>query len=476
MKKEKLQGITVKKKDNFSEWYTQVISKSELADYSIVSGCYVLRPSSYFIWERVRDFFDKKIKKSGVKNAYFPLLIPEQLFNKEKQHVEGFNPEVAWVTKTGDTDLKEKLAIRPTSETIMYYSYKKWIRSHNDLPLRLNQWCNVVRWEFKHPIPFLRSREFLWQEGHTAFANNKDAEKEVKEILSYYKQVFEDLYAIPVIEGKKSEGEKFAGADYTLSVETFLPSGKAIQGATSHFLGQNFSKAFDINFTDKSGDKDHVWQNSWGLSTRTIGIMVMMHADDYGLVLPPKVAENKVVIVPIYSKENKDKIMKKAIELKTKLNKFDVLLDDRENYSPGWKFHEWELKGIPVRIEIGPKDLAKKQVVLFRRDNHKKENVGFVNLQKKVEVVLEDIQNNLFKKAQDFIKKNTVEVKTLKDFEKATKENKLIKTYWCGCDEDKIKDEYGVKILTIPFDQPKKKNKCIFTGKEGNLVYMAKSY
>ncbi|MFH1209277.1 MAG: proline--tRNA ligase [archaeon] len=473
---ENQEGITVKKEDDFSEWYTQVIQKSDLIEYTDVSGCYILRPTSYAIWETIREYLNEKIKKSGVKNSYFPLLIPESLLKKEKEHVEGFNPEVAWVTETGDTKLNERLAIRPTSETIMYPAYKKWIRSYKDLPLRLNQWNNIIRWEFAHPVPFLRSREFLWQEGHTAFATKKGAEEEALEILEYYKQVFENLLSVPMLKGKKSDKEKFAGADSTLSVETFLPAGKGIQGATSHNLGQNFSKVFDISFLDKDSNKQFVWQNSWGLSTRSIGIMIAMHSDNNGLILPPKVAYNKLVIVPIIFDKTKNTVLKEAKKLQNKLKKYNPILDDREDYSAGWKFNEWELKGIPIRIEIGPKDISKNQVILVRRDTLKKETVRIQDTEKIIEKTLESIQSDLFKKADKFIKDNTLEPKNINDFKKAVEDKRLIKSYWCKnreC-EDSIKEKTGAKILNLPFEE--KKGKCIYCGKDGILAYFAKSY
>ncbi|MFC1710872.1 proline--tRNA ligase [Nanoarchaeota archaeon] len=479
-KKKTQEGLTAKKEDDFSEWYTQVIQKAELIGYTKVSGCYALRPNAYAIWEEIQKYFDAKIKRSGVQNVYFPLLIPESLLKKESEHVEGFNPEVAWVTHTGSTKLDEKLAIRPTSETIMYDSYRKWIRSFKDLPLRLNQWCNIVRWEFKNPIPFLRSREFLWQEGHSAFATEKQAEKETKEILKYYKQVAEDLLAIPMLDGIKSEKEKFAGAKQTLSIETFLPSGKAIQGATSHNLGQRFSRAFGISFTDEKGKKSLPWQTSWGISTRMIGIMAMMHGDDKGLVLPPKVALNKVVIVPILFEKTKAKVMKKAREIQKSLSKHNPVLDDRENYSPGWKFNEWELKGIPIRIELGPKDLTNKQVVLVRRDIGTKTKVKFASIKKKVEQILDDIQKNLFNNAKKFLDKSIVNVNSLDALKKAVKNKKLGYAVWCAtkdCEEMIKYKTNGAKSINIPFNQKDINKKCFACGnKAKHYAYFAKSY
>ncbi len=474
-----MSGITAKKEKDFSEWYTQVIQKAELIEYSQVSGCIILRPYSYEIWEKIQEFFNKEIKKMGIKNTYFPLLIPESLFKKEKEHVKGFTPEVAWVTQAGNTKLNEKLAIRPTSETIMYDTYKKWIRSYKDLPLKLNQWCNVIRWEFEHPVPFLRTREFLWQEGHTAFAKKQEAEEEALQILNLYTRVYQDLYAIPVLQGKKSEKEKFAGAVYTLSIETMLPNGKAIQCATSHFLGQNFSKAFDISFLDENNKNEYVYQNSWGLTTRSIGIMLAIHGDDKGLILPPKIAPIQVIIIPILFGKNKEKILKKCKEIKKSIKSL-VEIDENENYTPGWKFNYWELKGVPIRLELGPKDLEKKQVVLVRRDTNKKETVKFADINKKIQLTLEDIQKNLLKKAELSLKSSIKGVKNFEEFKKAIKEKKIVYAPWCSstdCEEGIKHKTEGVKSLTIPLKQEKIKGKCIHCNKEAQVyAYFGKSY
>jgi len=473
-------GITVKKSGNPSEWYQQVILKAEMADYTEVSGCMVLRPRSMVIWEKVQEYFNKELKKRGIKNAYFPLFIPEKFLMKEKEHVEGFTPEVAWVTHSGDTELAEKLAVRPTSETIMYDSYSRWIRSYRDLPLRINQWANVVRWEFNNPIPFLRTREFLWQEGHTVFAEKKEAEAEVLDILELYRKLFEELYAVPMIKGMKSDKEKFAGAVYTTSIETFLPTGKAIQGATSHFLGQNFSKAFNIQFLDKNEKNQFGWQNSWGLSTRSIGVMIMFHSDDKGLVLPPAVAPTHAVVVPIYTKD-KEKVLKEAKKIKDSIKGLDIVLDDRDEYTPGYKFSDWEMKGVPVRIEIGPKDIEKKQVVLVRRDTGKKEFIPIKDINTKLKSLLKDIQKNLLEKARKSLKASIVEVKTWDEFVKAIKDQKMVRAPWCretAC-EDLIKDKSGgAKSINIPFDQPKKiSGKCAHCGKTAKcFALFAKSY
>lgn len=478
--KEKDIGITAKKSENVSEWYQQVILKAELADYTDVSGCIVFRPRSYAIWEKIKEYFNKELKKRGIRNAYFPLFIPEKFLMKEKDHVEGFTPEVAWVTHSGDTELAEKLAVRPTSETIMYDSYSKWIRSYRDLPLRINQWANVVRWEFNNPIPFLRTREFLWQEGHTVFATKKEAEAEVLDILELYRKVFEDCYAIPMIKGKKSEKEKFAGAVYTTSVETFLPTGKAIQGGTSHFLGQNFAKAFNIQFLDKNEKKQFGWQNSWGISTRSIGVMIMFHSDDKGLVIPPAVASTHAVVVPIYMKD-KEKVLKEAKKIKDSIKGYEIILDDREEYTPGYKFSDWEMKGVPVRIEIGPKDIEKKQVVMVRRDNGKKEFVSIKDINTKLKSLLNDIQKNLLANAKKSLKSNIIEVKDWKEFVKAIKDKKMVRAAWCEEEEceDWIKDKSGgAKSINIPFDQPKKiPDKCCHCGKKAkSMTLFAKSY
>jgi len=364
--KERTLGITAQKGE-FSEWFTQIMLKADLADYSEVSGCIVFRPTAYEIWEKIKEETDKRFKKLGIKNCYFPLFIPERLLNKEKEHVEGFAPEVAWVTHAGDTKLNERLAIRPTSETIMYPSYSKWIRSWKDLPLKLNQWNNVVRWEFKHPVPFLRTREFLWNEGHTVYSNKKDAEKEKDEIMNIYKDVCENYLALPGLMGRKTEKEKFAGAEYTITLEFYMPNGKAIQGPDFHHDGQKFAKAYDIKFLDKEGKEQYAWQNTFAITTRMLGIMFAMHSDKKGLVLPPNVASNKIVIIPIFFEKNKNKVLKEANKIKEELSEFNPILDDREEYRPGFKFNEYELKGIPIRIELGSKEIQKKEVTIMRR-------------------------------------------------------------------------------------------------------------
>ncbi len=480
------QGLTITREQDASEWFTQIIQKAELIEYSPVSGCYILRPRSFFIWEEIKNFLDKKFKEDGVKNAYFPLFIPESLLQKESSHVEGFAPEVAWVEHGGNTKLKERLAVRPTSETIMYDAYGKWVRSYKDLPIRLNQWCNVVRWEFKHCTPFLRSREFLWQEGHTAFAEQKDAMNETHTILKFYEQTFKELLAIPVLAGRKSEKEKFAGADYTLSLESFFPNGKAIQGCTSHHLGQNFSrkKAFNISFTNNEGKKEHVWQNSWGFSTRTIGVVIMMHSDDKGLVLPPKIAQEQVVIIPILFDKTKTQVMKEVDAIEEKLAKnHRVHVDDRDKYSPGWKFNEWETKGTPLRIEIGPRDLEKGEVVITRRDTNNKKAVKIKDIEVEVAKQLDAMHDNLYKKANKHLKESVVEVTTLAEAKKEiNKEKKMVFAPWCAlpeCEEHFKEETGGAKSLNAPFKQPKMKadQKCfVCKEKAQKYFYLGKSY
>jgi len=472
--KEEQLGLSVKKSEDFNEWYNQVVLKADMIDYSSVSGCIVFKPNSYSIWERIRDIFDGKIKKSGHKNCYFPMLIPESLLKKEAEHVEGFSPEVAWVTRAGNTELNERLAIRPTSETIMYESYAKWIRSWRDMPLLLNQWNSVIRWEFKHAKPFLRTREFLWQEGHTAHSTKEEAEREVMQQLFEYADLIENYMAVPVIAGKKTDKEKFAGADFTTTVEAFMPDGRALQMATSHMLGQNFSKVFGIKFLDKDEKEKHAWQTSWGLSTRTIGAIVMVHGDDKGLVLPPKIAPVHIVIVPIVFRENKDAIIAKAREIarKLKARNYSIELDDRDGYTPGWKFNEWELKGVPLRIEIGPKDVEADQLVLVRRDNNEKLTIKTKDLEKKVEQTLNEIQDNLYKKAKEYLAKSIVDVSNFNDFLNEIKNRKMSKALFCGngeC-EGMIKDKAdGATCRCIPFEQKPAKGNCVHCGKEAKF-------
>lgn len=465
MKKETKLGISNKKDENFGDWYSEVVVEGEMIEYYDVSGCYVLRPWAYSIWEFLEVFFDAEIKKMGIKNSYFPLFVSEKALTKEKNHIEGFAPEVAWVTKSGETDLEVPIAIRPTSETVMYPIFSKWIRGHRDLPLKINQWCNVVRWEFKHPTPFIRSREFLWQEGHTAFATKEEADEEVLAILELYRKVYEEFLAVPVIKGKKSEVEKFAGGLYTTTVEAFIPNtGRGIQGATSHCLGQNFAKMFEIFFENERGERAMVWQNSWAYTTRTIGVMVMIHGDDKGLVLPPRVAPLQIIVVPVPFKDaDTHAIYNACIETVQTLRAagFRIEEDIRDNYSPGWKYSHWELKGVPLRIEIGPRDIANKQVVVVRRDNFVKQNVPLDCLSSRVGEVLEEIQKDMFERAK--VKRDSciVKAENWDEFINALNNKMMVLAPWCDevdVEEDvkaKTKGEMGAaKTLCMPFDQP----------------------
>ena len=470
-------GITVKKSKNFSEWYTQVVQKAGLADYAPVQGCMIIKPYGYAIWERIMQILDKEFKARGVKNVYFPQFIPESFLKKEAEHFEGFVPECVWV-EIG----KEKLAVRPTSETIIYYAFNRWIRSWRDLPLKINQWCNVVRKESSTKF-FVRTTEFLWQEGHTAHASEKEANEMMLEMLEVYRRFVEDYLCIPVLTGRKSEREKFAGAKVTTTIESLMPDGKAIQLGTSHNLGQNFSKVFEIKYLDKDGKSKFVWTTSWGVSTRLIGALIMMHGDDKGLILPPRIAPIQVVIVPIYYEdEEKKAILDKAREIEKELKENDlrVFLDDREEYTPGWKFNDWELKGVPLRVEIGPKDLANKEVTLVRRDNLEKRKVKEDKLIEEIKEVLNTVQNSLFQRAKKFLEENITEVNSYDEFKKVLEEKRgFVKACWCGSREceERIKEETGATIRIIPFEREKIFANCVYCGKKGKeVVYFAKAY
>lgn len=480
-----LLSVQHKKFENFSDWYSDVIIKSEMIEYYDISGCYILRPWSYQIWEIIQKFFDEKIKELGVENAYFPLFVSYKALNQEKDHVEGFKPEVAWVTKSGEKELEIPIAIRPTSETIMYPSYSKWIRSHRDLPLKLNQWTNVVRWEFKNPTPFIRTREFLWQEGHTAHATLEEADKQVFDILDLYRQVYEDLLAVPVVPGRKSENEKFAGGFYTTTVETMIPAnGKGIQCATSHNLGQNFSKMFDIKFLNEKKEESYAWQTSWGMTTRTIGVMVMTHGDDNGLVLPPRIAPIQVILVPIItSKDDPKTIKEKMHEISAELKAAKVRnkVDDSDIHNPGWKFAHWELKGVPIRIEYGKKDMEKGQVTIFCRDNRERMTVKYSEVTETIVKLIDIIQMRIFNKAKSELDNKRKTAYDFESFLKLISDNNMVSTPWCNvqqCEENvkaAVKDESenagldekvagSCKTLCIPLNQPElaENQKCFF--------------
>ncbi|KAL7178439.1 hypothetical protein ACSBR2_031556 [Camellia fascicularis] len=491
VKKETGLGLFYKKGENFGEWYSEVVVSGEMIEYYDISGCYILRPWTMSIWETMQAFFDGEIKKMKIKNCYFPLFVSPGVLQREKDHIEGFAPEVAWVTKSGESELEVPIAIRPTSETVMYPYYSKWIRGHRDLPLKLNQWCNVVRWEFSHPTPFIRSREFLWQEGHTAFATKAEADAEVLEILELYRRIYEEYLAIPVVKGKKSELEKFAGGLYTTSVEAFIPNtGRGIQGATSHCLGQNFAKMFEINFENEKGEKSMVWQNSWAYSTRTIGVMVMVHGDDKGLVLPPKVASIQVIVIPVpYKDVDTQKIIEFCKTTVATLSEAGLCVeaDFRDNYSPGWKYSHWEMKGVPLRIEIGPKDLANNQVRAVRRDNSAKVDVPVNDeLAERVNGMLADIQQSLFDAAKQKRDACIKVVKTWDEFVEALNQKKMILAPWCNEEEAekdvkaRTKGEMGAaKTLCSPFDQPELHpgTLCFASGKPAKKwTYWGRSY
>ncbi len=476
-------GVTVKKNQDFSEWYVEVVLKAGLADYAPVKGCMIIREDAYAIWEKIQEILNKKIKATGHRNVYFPMFIPEGLLTKEAEHFAGFTPEVAWITQGGDTPLEERLAVRPTSETIMYATFAKWIRSWRDLPLKINQWCNIVRWETKATRLFLRTREFLWQEGHTAHATSEEAETEVMYALNEYKDIMENYLAIPVLTGMKSDSEKFAGALYTTALESIMPDGKALQMGTSHNLGQNFGKVFDVKFIGEDKLDHYVWQTSWGITTRLIGAMVMVHGDDKGLIMPPKVAPVQVVIVPIpFKGAEPEAIAAKAKEISEMLKSkgYSVILDDREEYTPGWKFNQWELKGVPIRIELGPRDLKQGQVVMVRRDIGQKTPVKEADIPVTIEKLLQEIQDSLFAKAKALMQEKTTTVQSYEEFKKVIcDKGGFIKAAWCDsadC-EAKIKDETGATIRVRPFQKEEPTTNCIYCGQEAKeTVYFARSY
>ncbi len=475
-------GITVSKSEDFSEWYTQVVIKSELADYAPVKGLIVLRPDGYSIWESIKESLDKKLKETGHRNGFLPILIPESLLGKEKKHFEGFNPEVFWVTHSGDSEIGDKLALRPTSETLAYSLFSKWIRSWRDLPLKINFWNSALRAEIKGTKPFLRTSEFLWQEGHTVHATKDEAEKEVADILELYKKTIEEELAVPVITGKKSEKDKFVGAIYTDTLESLMPDGKALQMGTSHFLGENFSKPFDVKYLDDNNTETFAWQTSWGVSWRLIGGMIMTHGDDKGLVLPPKIAPIQVVIIPIYySDDEKGNVIQKANQIRDDLSKINlrVHLDDREQLTPGFKFNDWEMKGIPIRIEIGPKDIAKNQLVLVKRHNQTKINIDINSFAEKISSELKNIQKEMFDTAKKILDERIVRVSEYQQFKEELENGKMIDCSWCGnqtC-EDKIKEETSADLRVIPFDSQQKSETCIYCKNSGTTnVLFAKGY
>jgi prolyl-tRNA synthetase len=466
--------------EDYSQWYLDIVNVADLADYGPVKGTMVIKPYGYAIWESTQKVLDEKFKKTGVQNAYFPMLIPEKLLKREESHVEGFAPEVAVVTHAGGKKLDEPLVVRPTSETIMYEVFSGWIRSYRDLPLLINQWANVVRWELRTRL-FLRTTEFLWQEGHTVHATEKEADERARMMLDIYKDFAENYMAIPVIPGTKSESEKFAGAFKTYCIEAIMQDGKALQFATSHNLGQNFAKVFNVKFLDENNTEQFGWQTSWGLSTRTIGALIMTHSDDKGLVLPPKIASLQAVITTIVpSEKEKENVTKKAQELVTLLENAGVRTKaDIRDMRPGEKFFEWEKKGVPIRIELGPKDIANNSCVLVRRDTSEKKPVKLDVLVAEVEALLTDIQHSLFDKALAYKKAKTKVIDSWDEFVTAINEGNFVLAHWSGdaSVEAQIKEETGATIRCIPFDQPEESGVCIKSGKPSQKrVVFAKAY
>ena len=484
------------REENYSQWYNDLVIKADLAENSVVRGCMVIKPYGYAIWEKIQAELDRLFKATGHVNAYFPLFIPKSFFSKEAAHVEGFAKECAVVThyrlkqdESGKgvvvdptAKLEEELIIRPTSETIIWNSYKNWIQSYRDLPILINQWANVVRWEMRTRL-FLRTTEFLWQEGHTAHATREEAVEETERMIGVYASFAENSMALPVIKGYKTENERFAGALDTYAIEALMQDGKALQAGTSHFLGQNFAKAFDVQFTDKTGKLDYVWATSWGVSTRLMGAIIMGHADNNGLVLPPRLAPIQVVIIPIYKNEEQlASISETALKIKGSLEAvgISVKYDDRENNKPGFKFADYELKGVPVRLAIGPRDLENKTVEVARRDNLTKEVVPLAGIDEFIPKLLEDIQNNIYSKALKFRKENTFNIDNWSDFlDVINNQGGFIMAHWDGTveTEEKIKEETKATIRCIPFDSPEEEGKCVYSGKPSKRrVLFAISY
>ena len=475
-KEKKLVEAITSMEEDFAQWYTDVVKKAELIDYSSVRGCMILRPGGYAIWENIQKELDSRFKETGVENVYMPMFIPESLLQKEKDHVEGFAPEVAWVTHGGLEPLQERMCVRPTSETLFCDHYSNIIQSYRDLPKVYNQWCSVVRWE-KTTRPFLRSVEFLWQEGHTAHATAEEAEERTIQMLNLYADFCEEILAIPMVRGKKTDKEKFAGAKDTYTIEALMHDGKALQSGTSHNFGDGFAHAFDIQYTDKDNKLQYVHQTSWGMTTRLIGAVIMVHGDNSGLVLPPRVAPVQVMIVPIA--QHKEGVLEKAAELKGRLGAFRVKVDDTDK-SPGWKFSEQEMRGIPIRIEIGPKDIEENQAVIVRRDTREKIVVALDNLENEVEKVLDVIQKEMLERAREHRDAHTYQATEFEEFKEAvaTKPG-FIKAMWCGdkaC-EDTIKEETGATSRCMPFKQEEIADTCVCCGKKAkSMVYWGKAY
>lgn len=475
-------GITVKKSNDFSDWYTQCVLKSSIADYSPSKGFIILRPYGYAIWEIIRELLDDQLRKTGHKNGFLPVLIPESLLTKEKDHFDGFMPEVFWVTKSGDTDLGEKLAVRPTSETIAYSMFSKWISSYRDLPLKMNFWNSALRAEIKSTKPLIRNSEFLWQEGHTAHKDENEADEEVRLILDIYKNLIEQYLALPTLSGFKTDKEKFVGAKYTTCLESVMADGKALQMATSHQLGQNFSKPFEIKFLNKDTLEQYVWQTSWGISWRVIGAIIMVHGDDKGLILPPMISPTQVIIVPIYKDDSKTVVKQKAYELEQKLkdSKIRAQTDDRDEYTSGWKFNDWEMKGVPLRVNVGLRDIKENQVELVRRDTKERFYVTEKELVNQTLSTLENIQSNMFDRAKSHLQENTRSAATLEELLSVLDiSGGFVACSWCGkreC-EDLVKEKTTADIRIVPFNPKNNISSCIGCGEQETIeVYFARAY
>jgi prolyl-tRNA synthetase len=476
-------GITIPKDKDFSEWYTQVVLKAGLADYAPVKGFIVLRPYGYAIWESIRDTLDRRFKDTGHQNGFLPVLIPESLLAKEEDHFAGFTPEVFWVTKAGNNDIGDRLALRPTSETLAYSIFAKWITSYRDLPLKINFWNTALRAEIKATKPFIRTSEFLWQEGHTVHATEEEAEQEVMTILDIYRDLIENRLAVPAIRGFKSDKEKFVGAKYTTTLEGLMPvEGKALQMGTSHHLAQNFAKPFEIKYLGKDTKEHFAWQTSWGVSWRLIGALIMVHGDDKGLVLPPKIAPIQVVIVPIFKDKDAQTVKDSAAQIEAELKQAGIRahMDGRDEYTSGWKFNEWEMKGVPLRINIGPRDIEKGTLEFARRDTKEKISIERASLTKTAAELLSKIQDNLLAKARKFLQENISKPADFNEFKSIVEgRGGFVQAGWCGkleC-EEKIKEETGADIRVIPFDQADEPAKCIYCGQESKKVAMfARAY
>ncbi|CAM2891180.1 proline--tRNA ligase [Paenibacillus sediminis] len=467
--------------EDFSRWYIDVIKKADLMDYSPVRGCIVFKPDGFEIWEHIQSELDRRFKETGHRNAYFPMFIPESFFQKEKEHVEGFNPELPWVTEAGGEKLEERLAIRPTSETMIGHMYQKWIQSYRDLPVLINQWANVVRWE-KRTLPFLRTSEFLWQEGHTAHETEAEAREETMQMLEIYRDFVENFLAIPVIMGQKTPSEKFAGAVDTYSIEAMMKDGRAVQAGTSHYLGTNFAEAFEIKYLSRDNTQEFVHTTSWGVSTRLIGSMIMVHGDDRGLVLPPKVAPKQVMIIPIGPPKTRDAVVALSDQLFTELKKAGIRvgIDDRADVRPGWKFNEYEMRGIPIRLEIGPRDMENGVCVLVSRISGEKKTVELSNLVAEVKALLEQIHQEMFERAKQFREDHFYSVDTLQEMKDSMEEKRgFTLAGWCGSEacEKKVKEETGATSRNIPFKPAEVKHTCISCGQAAkHTVVFARAY